>query len=75
MEIKSYGVPHLVKKMTFYFDDITYCERKKGSIRVYVNGEKLFTIDSNIDKTEFMEDIKKEKNTSKILLGKSKKKK
>ena len=27
------------KKMTFYFDDITYCERKKGSIRVYVNGE------------------------------------
>ena len=47
------------KKMTFYFDDITYCERKKGSIRVYVNGEKLFTIDSNIDKTEFMEDIKR----------------
>ena len=40
------------KKRTFHFEDITYCERKKGSIRVYVNGEKLFTIDSNIDKTE-----------------------
>ncbi len=47
------------KKRTFQFGDITYCERKKGSIRVYVNGEKLFTIDSNIDKTEFMEDIKR----------------
>ena len=39
--------------------DITYCERKKGSVRVYVNGEKLFTIDSNIDKEEFMEDIER----------------
>ena len=28
-------------------------------MRVYVNGEKLFTIDSNIDKEEFMEDIKR----------------
>ena len=45
------------KKRTFRFGDITYCERKKGSVRVYVNGEKLFTIDSNIDKEEFMEDI------------------
>ena len=56
------------KKMTFYFDDITYCERKKGSIRVYVNGEKLFTIDSNIDKTEFMEDIKRMTN-NRINMG------
>ena len=47
------------KKRTFQFEDITYCERKKGSMRVYVNGEKLFTIDSNIDKKEFMEDIKR----------------
>ena len=47
------------KKRTFHFEDITYCERKKGSMRVYVNGEKLFTIDSNIDKEEFMEDIKR----------------
>lgn len=46
-------------KRTFRFEDITYCERKKGSMRVYVNGEKLFTIDSNIDKEEFMEDIKR----------------
>ena len=28
-------------------------------MRVYVNGEKLFTIDSNIDKEEFMEDIER----------------
>ena len=47
------------KKRTFRFGDITYCERKKGSVRVYVNGEKLFTIDSNIDKEEFMEDIER----------------
>ena len=47
------------RKRTFHFEDITYCERKKGSMRVYVNGEKLFTIDSNIDKEEFMEDIKR----------------
>ena len=39
------------KKMTFYFDDITYCERKKGSIRVYVNGEKLFTISGRQSKS------------------------
>ena len=47
------------RKRTFRFEDITYCERKKGSMRVYVNGEKLFTIDSNIDKEEFMEDIER----------------
>ena len=47
------------KKRTFRFEDITYCERKKGSMRVYVNRKKLFTIDSNIDKEEFMEDIKR----------------
>ena len=47
------------RKRTFHFEDITYCERRKGSMRVYVNGEKLFTIDSNIDKEEFMEDIKR----------------
>ena len=47
------------RKRIFHFEDITKCERKKGSMRVYVNGEKLFTIDSNIDKKEFMEDIKR----------------
>lgn len=47
------------KKRKFCFEDITYCERKNGSIRVYVNGKKLFTIDSNIDKGEFMEDVKR----------------
>ena len=47
------------RKRTFHFEDITYCERKKGSMRVYVNGEKLFTIDSNIDKEEFIEDIER----------------
>lgn len=47
------------KKRTFHFGDITYCERKKGSMRVYVNGKKLFTIDSNIDKEGFMEDVER----------------
>ena len=47
------------KKRSFHFEDITYCERKKGSMRVYVNGKKLFTIDSNIDKEEFMEDVER----------------
>ena len=50
---------YLYSNTTFHFEDITYCERKKGSMRVYVNGEKLFTIDSNIDKEEFMEDIER----------------
>ena len=49
------------KKRTFHFEDITYCERKKGSIRVYVNGEKLFTIDGGVDKSEFMDDIERRK--------------
>ena len=40
------------RKRTFRFEDITQCERKKGSICVYVKGQKLFTIDSNIDKED-----------------------
>lgn len=32
---------------------------KGNCIRVYVNGKKLFTIDSGIDDSEFMEDIKR----------------
>lgn len=63
------------KKRTFQFGDITYCERKKGSIRVYVNGEKLFTIDSNIDKTEFMEDIKRRRIPVKSYWANPKRKK
>ncbi len=63
------------KKRTFHFEDITYCERKKGSIRVYVNGEKLFTIDSNIDKTEFMEDIKRRRIPVKSYWANHKRKK
>ncbi len=47
------------KKRSFYFEDITYCERKKGSMRVYVNGKKLFIIDSNIDKAQFVEDVER----------------
>lgn len=47
------------KKRSFHFEDITYCERKKGSVRVYINGKKLFTIDSNIDKAQFMEDVER----------------
>lgn len=47
------------KKRTFHFEDITYCEMKGNSIRVYVNGEKLFTIDSGIDDSEFMDDIER----------------
>lgn len=46
------------RKKKFQFDDITQCE-KKGTVRVYVCGKKLFTIDSNIDDSEFMEDINK----------------
>ena len=32
---------------------------KGNSIRVYVNGKKLFTIDSGVDDSEFMEDIER----------------
>lgn len=46
-------------KRTFHFEDITYCELKGNAIRVYVNGKKLFTIDSGIDDSEFMEDIER----------------
>lgn len=47
------------RKKIFRFEDITYCEMKGNSIRVYVNDKKLFTIDSGIDDSEFMEDIKR----------------
>ena len=47
------------RKRTFRFEDITYCEMKGNSIRVYVNGKKLFTIDSGVDDSEFMEDIER----------------
>ena len=47
------------RKRTFKFEDITYCERKKSAIRVYINGKKLFTIDSGIDDSEFMDDIER----------------
>ena len=57
----------------FQFGDITYCE-KKSSIRVYVNGEKLFTIDGGVDKSEFMDDIERRKIPVKIILCQSIKK-
>ena len=63
------------KKRTFHFEDITKCERKKGSMRVYVDGKKLFTIDSNIDREEFMEDIKRRKIPVRSYWGKSSNKK
>lgn len=47
------------KKENFSFWGYYLLREKKGSVRVYVNGEKLFTIDSNIDKEEFMEDIER----------------
>ena len=53
------------RKKTFHFDDITYCELKGNAIRVYVNGKKLFTIDSGIDDSEFMEDIERRRITVK----------
>ncbi len=49
------------KKTTFQFEDITLCEFRRASTRVYVNGKKLFTIDDNIDDEQFMEDIKRRK--------------
>lgn len=63
------------KKRTFHFEDITYCEMKGNSIRVYVNGEKLFTIDSGIDDSEFMEDIERRKIPIRAYWGKRKKNK
>ncbi|VYS82750.1 Uncharacterised protein [uncultured Blautia sp.] len=47
-----------------FLESMHYCigilsEMKGNSIRVYVNGKKLFTIDSGIDDSEFMEDIKR----------------
>ena len=42
---------------------------------VYVNGEKLFTIDSGIDDSEFMEDIERRKIPIRAYWGKRKKNK
>ena len=47
------------KKNTYHRDsngNAHWMDRKGTE---YVNGEKLFTIDSNIDKEEFMEDIER----------------
>ncbi len=63
------------RKRIFHFEDITKCERKKGSMRVYVDGKKLFTIDSNIDREEFMEDIKRRKIPVRSYWGKNSSKK
>ena len=54
------NIGHL-RKRTFKFEDITYCELKGRAVRVYVNGKKLITIESGIDDSEFMEDIKRRK--------------
>ena len=58
--MKSHG-GQLLEKRELFVLRILPTARKKGSVRVYVNGEKLFTIDSNIDKEEFMEDIERRK--------------
>ena len=63
------------RKRIFHFEDITKCERKNGSMRVYVDGKKLFTIDSNIDREEFMEDIKRRKIPVRSYWGKNSSKK
>jgi len=47
------------RKRTFKFEDITFCELKGRAVRVYVSGKKLCTIDSGIDKSEFMDDIER----------------
>ena len=47
------------KRELFVLGILPTAREKNGSVRVYVNGEKLFTIDSNIDKEEFMEDIER----------------
>lgn len=63
------------KKRTFRFEDITYCEWKGNSLRVYVNGKKLVTIDSGIDDREFMDDIERRKIPVKFYSGNQEKKK
>ena len=63
------------KKRTFHFEDITKCEMKGNSIRVYVDGKKLFTLDSGIDDSEFMEDIERRKIPVRLYWGKSSNKK
>ena len=50
------------------------CERKKGSMRVYVDGKKLFTIDSNID-GRIYGGYKRRKIPVKVILGKNSSKK
>ena len=57
--MKSHGGQLLEKRELFVLRILPTAREKKGSVRVYVNGEKLFTIDSNIDKEEFMEDIER----------------
>ena len=53
--MKSHGVQLLEERELFTLKILPIARERK----VYVNGEKLFTIDSNIDKEEFMEDIKR----------------
>lgn len=48
------------RKRKFRFEDITKCVIKNsGAIRVYVHDKRLFTIDSNIDCKEFMDDVER----------------
>lgn len=63
------------RKRIFHFEDITKCEMKGDSIRVYVDGKKLFTLDSGIDDSEFMEDIERRKIPVRSYWGKSSSKK
>ena len=63
------------RKRIFHFEDITKCEMKGNSIRVYVDGKKLFTLDSGIDDSEFMEDIERRKIPVRLYWGKSSNKK
>lgn len=43
----------------FRFENITRCERMIYSIRVYVNGKKMFHIDNNINCEEFIKDVER----------------
>lgn len=48
------------RETKFRFEDITKCVVKtSGTIKVYVHGKRLFTIDNNINAKEFMSDIKR----------------
>ena len=57
--MKSHGVQLLEKRELFALKILHIGEMKEILSCVYVNGKKLFTIDSGVDDSEFMEDIER----------------